>query len=591
MKSVSTAYAESMASLFRNRSYVKITFQNVDADAAADGYWVANDEAAWSDLSTLDYEHSYGPQLQTGELNRWILDGSGIPMPDDYDVLDGYASDAIADADGVFGNPKPKLTREFSSAMNLIGLTLIFDIRANTWPTNITIKMYDGASVVYNEDLDVSDVTLSVVTSTPSVSKIEITFNKALPYSRARLEQTLYGVVKVFQNEDVVSVQQKHDIDPLTRRLPSEKFTFVALDYDRAYDPDNSDGYYEYIDVNAPVYVQYGYELDTGDVEWIKPDRYRLDGKPTVDKDQASFSATGLIGSMTDTYYKDTVGTKTFYDMAISVLQDANLPPTPSGADPWDVDISLQNLTTTAVLPIATHMNCLQLIAHACCCKLYTDDDNVIHIKPFDVGSLSRSSDFVLDFDSALKNAPKVSKINALKAVTVAKFSYMVAGSSSELYKGTTTGTNLHVEFSNLAQDVSISVSGGSLVSSQIYGRAADLVLSSGGTKTVTITGKELKEASAVLTFPIGPTGDIDEEKNKLITSDDMATALANHVATYLAYRNTYDVEYRGNPEFETGDVIGLQSRNTAEMDALILTDEISFNGALHGKMKLKGLM
>ena len=30
-------------------------------------------------------------------------------------------------------------------------------------------------------------------------------------------------------------------------------------------------------------------------------------------------------------------------------------------------------------------MNCLQLIAHACRCRLFTDDDNIIHIKPFGV--------------------------------------------------------------------------------------------------------------------------------------------------------------------------------------------------------------
>lgn len=40
---------------------------------------------------------------------------------------------------------------------------------------------------------------------------------------------------------------------------------------------------------------------------------------------------------------------------------------------------------TTAALPIDTHMNCLQLIAHAARCRLFTDDDNIIHIKPFGV--------------------------------------------------------------------------------------------------------------------------------------------------------------------------------------------------------------
>ena len=46
-----------------------------------------------------------------------------------------------------------------------------------------------------------------------------------------------------------------------------------------------------------------------------------------------------------------------------------------------------------------------------------------------------------------------------------------------------------------------------------------------------------------------------------------------------------------GNPEMEVGDIIGLQTAYTPEMDALILVDEITFNGSLSGKMKVKGLI
>ena len=133
-------------------------------------------------------------------------------------------------------------------------------------------------------------------------------------------------------------------------------------------------------------------------------------------------------------------------------------------------------------------------------------------------------------------------------------------------------------------------MSGGTLVSSNIYARAADLVLSS-GTKTVTITGRTLQENSVVVSYPVALTGEVDKEENPLITNDSMCLALANHVKNYLQMRNTYDADYRGNPEMEVGDIIGLQTRYTNEMDALILVDEISFNGSLSGKMKVKGLI
>ena len=54
--------------------------------------------------------------------------------------------------------------------------------------------------------------------------------------------------------------------------------------------------------------------------------------------------------------------------------------------------------------------------------------------------------------------------------------------------------------------------------------------------------------------------------------------------------RNTYDMSYRGNPEIEVGDLIGMQTRYTDDMPVLVLTDEITFNGALRGQIKAKGL-
>ena len=120
-------------------------------------------------------------------------------------------------------------------------------------------------------------------------------------------------------------------------------------------------------------------------MEWLKPDRYVLDGKPSASNSQATFTGTGLIGSLSGKFYKSKLGRKNLYDMAEEVLLDAGLTLTEEEQHPWVIDESLKTMFTTAVLPIDTHMNCLQLIAHAARCRLFTDDDNIIHIKPFGV--------------------------------------------------------------------------------------------------------------------------------------------------------------------------------------------------------------
>ena len=749
MKSVSNAYKASMKAMLRNRSYVRITFGNVDTTAATDGEWESNGAASISEFETVDYAYQYGDTYAALELNRWALDGKTLIVPTGEDVQDGFISSLMSDGAGNFSTP-PVITREFSLKHIFPGLTLTFDTRQQEWPLEVTADFYLNGEVVDTQTVSITSVQTTISTTATEVDRVTITFDRCLPYRRPRLENVLYGLNVQFVNKDIVSTQQKHDVDPLSRRLPTETMQFTILDYEHKYDPDNPAGIYAYVDKNSPIEIQFGYELPDGSVEWLKPDNYVLNAKPSAQNNQATFNGTGLIGSLTGTFYKSKLGSKSLYDMAQEVLLDAGLTLTEQGENPWEIDDALKNMFTTAALPIDTHINCLQLIAHAACCRLYTDDDNIIHIRPFGVtvigiyngvwadnghvwfsewdtidkgntaentyvtfelnrwtlggdsqiilpdsnagqrgyiseamtgadgsftnppvftktfdvphdlpvlairfdtvldefpGSVQvkyyhdetlldtqtvpvdtvevyvssnlaiectkievtmignlpyrrgrvtkvyyRETDFTLDFTSIGENSQKISKIDELKSVSVARYSYTASNDTSTLYEGTTTETELHVEFSGLAQDVQISVSGGTLVSSNIYARAADLVLSS-GTKTVTITGKTLTENSVVVSYPVAQSGEIDKEENPLITNDTMCQALADHVKSYLQMRNTYEASYRGNPEMEVGDIIGLQTLYTDEMDALILVDEITFDGSLSGKMTVKGLI
>lgn len=749
MKSVSNAYKASMKAMLRNRSYVRITFGNVDTTAATDGEWESNGAASISEFETVDYAYQYGDTYAALELNRWALDGKTLIVPTGEAVQDGFISSLMSDAEGNFSTP-PVITREFSLKHIFPGLTLTFDTRQQEWPLEVTADFYLNGEVADTQTVSITGVQTTITTTATEVDKVTITFDRCLPYRRPRLENVLYGLNVQFVNKDIVSTQQKHDVDPLSRRLPTETMQFTILDYEHKYDPDNPAGIYAYVDKNSPIEIQFGYELPDGSVEWLKPDNYVLNAKPSAQNNQATFNGTGLIGSLTGTFYKSKLGSKSLYNMAEEVLLDAGLTLTEQGTNPWEIDEALKDMFTTAALPIDTHMNCLQLIAHAACCRLYTDDDNIIHIRPFGVtvigiyngvwadnghvwfsewdtvdkgntaentyatfelnrwtlggdsqiilpdsnagqrgyiseamtgadGSFTnppvftktfdvphdlpvlairfdtalnefpgavqvkyyhddtlldtqtaaidsvevyvssnlaiectkievtmignlpyrrarvtkvyyRETDFTLDFTSIGENSQKISKIDELKSVSVARYSYTASNDASTLFEGTTTETELHVEFSGLAQDVQISVSGGTLVSSNIYARAADLVLSS-GTKTVTITGKTLTENSVVVSYPVAQSGEIDKEENPLITNDTMCQALANHVKSYLQMRNTYEANYRGNPEMEVGDIIGLQTLYTDEMDALILVDEITFDGSLSGKMTVKGLI
>lgn len=751
MKSVSNAYKSSMKRILRNRSRVKVTFQNIDTSAASDGEWVDNGHEPFSELDTLDYERIYGNTFATLELNRWSLDGS-LGIYDGADITDGFVSSFMSDKDGVY-SIAPVLTRDFSANHQMAGITLAFDSRCDEWPVKLAVEFYSAGELV--STLNVENLTGSTTTISHPVEqydRIVLKPQNVLPFRRFRMEGVLFGVTRQYGNGEIISTYQSHDVDPLSRRLPSENFSFTILDFEHNYDPDNPQGIYAYVEEKSPVSITFGYELDDGTVEWVTPDRYLLNAKPSVRNERVTFEATGLIGALSDIYYKSMPGQKNLYDMAEAVLLDANLGLTPHGAHPWVLDESLKDMWTTAVLPVDTHMNCLQLIAHAGRCKLFTDVDNTIHIQPFGVtimgmysGSTSdngheafsewdsvgagsnvsksyvtlelnrwvlddedaqeiapdddadklgyvsaymsgvdgtfdvppvitrefdnycdlnalrirfdafagewvrslraqyyrddelidtqtvtdidevetfitsenalqinkvvitvlsaspyrrvrvsrmyyRTSDFFLDFTTITEKSQVVTKIDQLKSVSVTQYSYIEADEAITLYHEQTQEESLHVEFAQPAQNVVISVEGGQLLSSSIYGRAADLTMSA-GLKTVSISGIPLTESTVVINTPVNASGEVDVEENPLITNEAMRTALTEHVIKYLSMRNTYDVDYRGNPEVETGDIIGMQTRYTDDMPVLVLTDEISFNGGLRGNIKAKGLI
>lgn len=590
MKNVSPEYAASMAQSLRERSYIKITFENIDPGAAGDGVWEANNQVPYSEVETLDYDYNYGRAYSTLEKNRWILDSSQDILPDDFESArpDGYTSNALSSSEGIFDTDQPILRRKFSKPRTLPGLTFIFDTRTKTYPFSIKIEYYlEGEKIKTTESSNINSSVWVVEDPVENTDEIVVFALSGPVRTRFRIEGVIFGFTKIFDNLVVSNCKQSHDVDPLTRRLPKETFSFSVLDYENEYNPDNPAGNWTFVNEKSPINIQYGYEISPDNIEWVPSDQYIMNGKPSHSKNIATFSGTGVIESMTDTYYKDTVCDKNLYDMAVDVLRDANLTPRPDGSDPWVIDESLKNMRTISVLPIATHMNCLQLIAHAARCRFYSDSENVIHISPFVISQETPS--FAIDLNTISENGQTFSKIDKLKAVEVKKYNYQVSSDITTIFDEVVVETELHVEFSGIFSDVEVSVSGGTIESSKIYGRAVDLILSE-GEKTVTITGKGYQESYTVFRKIVSPDGEVDQEENSLITNDDMCKSLADHAAAYLQYRNTYDIMYRGNPELETQDLVTLQSKFTESMRGLVLTDELTFSGSLSGKVKVKVL-
>ena len=64
--------------------------------------------------------------------------------------------------------------------------------------------------------------------------------------------------------------------------------------------------------------------------------------------------------------------------------------------------------------------------------------------------------------------------------------------------------------------------------------------------------------------------------------------ALAKYRAEYMALRSAYTTDYRGDPAYECGDYLLLQTNFAVGSMALLLKNTITYNGALRGEAVLK---
>ena len=588
---VTPAYTSSMAKLQRNRSFMKVTLQIFNVKAESDAKTQVSAHTAFSSDAFLAEKHTDLVNYATLEDNRFVLDGTQLPVPNKQPYqYAGFVSDVVSGADGRFTTP-PTITLTFTEDFGFSGLKFVFDPYMQDYVSEMRLTYYNLAggrlvqSVVFP-----NSASWEFNTKVSGAAKIVIECLKTnIPGRRARVSDLRLGVERMFDNTRISSAEMVQDVDPMSRRLPTETFTVDILDYQQEYNPDNPNSFWEYIDAMTPMALSYGYQLDNREVEWLEPIWHHMDGKPSVEGWTVTFTANRQIGAMTGQYRKGTFATKTLKQLAEEVLTDALGTPVP-GEPLWELDPVLDTISTTAPMPVLSHQECLQLIANAGMCALYTDRSGVVCMrsgwKPEGMSPVGN-----MDFNT-LFDRPKIDKIPPLYAVDVLAYQHEVEPNVTELLSMSAEvdgDTYLQLNFST-GKNVQISVDGATLKSQNIYAAGADIVVTGKGTASIKVTGNTVSESTSSSPLVVNPsiTGETELVENQLVTNDKHRKMLEEYRAEYLELRSSYEVEYRGNPEYECGDYLMLQTNFAYGAMSMLLRNSISYNGALRGEAILK---
>ena len=86
----------------------------------------------------------------------------------------------------------------------------------------------------------------------------------------------------------------------------------------------------------------------------------------------------------------------------------------------------------------------------------------------------------------------------------------------------------------------------------------------------------------------LNEVGEVKTVQNPLISTQEHAELLAEWVGNYFANNISYDVDYRGEPRNNAGDIIYMESECIDNLQVEITKHTLKYNGAFSGSMELR---
>jgi|GEM_PF-3396702 hypothetical protein len=569
----------------RNLGFLKVKFNIVDPETNPD--LSSNSEEIFSDLDNI--KETTIPQSKnyaTLEKNFWLLNDSQ-PIYGSEELEQTYVSSYMSDKNCLFSD-KACITLTSSVYLTTLGLTMVFDSIDKNYAKKLKVKAYRDSTMIMDKDYTLSSYSDRLIFADNEElvrwNKIEIYFiESSLPYRRIRVNQLLFGIMETYTDENLISAESKEKTTMINSELPTHTFKFTIDNMNKLFNPDNPQGWYRYILQQQPISYEWGYQLDDGTIEWILGGKMLLTGSVEVGENQVSFSTTSLINYLNKVYKKGVYNSsgRSLYDLAVDVLEDSNI-----DSSQYNLWSGLKSIKTDAPLPKLEARQLLQIIATTGNCILFTNRENVINIQPFN---------YVLNPDGMkydfITSNPVVKVQSELHNTIIYINHYSKEDNVSELFKNESleiTGTKtIEIEY-DLATDISATITGGTIVSANYYGRYAVLKITNTGEDTISlkVSGKKINNSQTIDSKQFNDDGENIEYKNDLITQmveSSKETKLKDFIGNWYNNRNIYSFENRGDIVKDTREIIPIETDFSNSLIGYLVENNINYDGAWSG--------
>jgi len=601
MHPTSAAWRENQTRPMTTEGFVELSYYLTDPNIQVEAINPNNELTPISQSDEIINQHPQTvTRFATLEENFWRLDGRSVTVPPTFPAVReqfaGFISHALGNASGVFATPVRLDIVLREPAVILPGLTITWGTELEGFPIDFSIIVLDrNNQPVRRENITGNtDIHSRVYFEMRDAERIRIEITRwSRGHRRARIGNVFIGHSMVYTKENLFSFSSSHTVDPVSARLPKYEIAYEIDNRNGDFDPVDDDSIAKYVLERQEVTARYGFRRESDDeVEWIPGGQYFLsDWVAPQNGLSASLRARDLLGFLDGIYHKGQYCGEagiTLYDLAQQVLRDALPAHLGNREEKWVIDRSLRNIRTISPLPLATHAECLQLIANAAQATLFFDRAGILHIVP--LPAFRNSTSRTLDNDNTYSR-PEIDLQRPLKQVQVSAFNWQIDEEETVLYDEVLPlelGWNdFIIEYSDPATEVNLEHGTNHRLAFEPFARSASLRIErrAGDLNEchIVITGQVIRPAETVVSIANDDRGETLPLKNVLITDVARARVVGRWLMEHYQNRKRISADWRVDPSHDVADFFTIGVGQSSKV-ARILSTDFRFSGAFIGK-------
>lgn len=585
MQNVTEAYKTSMKQPLRGRSYIEVTFGIVNKEAQRNSTVDESESDEFTYYSKTNSVFRNEPkkfEYATLEENFTRVDGSQIFLPREDTILT-YDTGVVGNV-LVSDSPTVIVIKTNRPPVDFKGITIDF---GGNYPTNFSITTNTGETSNFTDENIVNKkfVTQEVFENVTSIT-IKVNSLKN-PHGRVRIISFTFGYGLSYGNDMVINSKLKSYVSPVCADVPQIDFSVQLNNRDKYFNIDNPDSAINFLEIGQEMDVSYGYELNDGNIEWIKGQHLYCNSWSTDDT-TATITSQDIFRSMTSEYYLGTYESNgiSMYDLAERVLNFA-------GIDNYYLDDSMKEIITNNPIPRVPVKQALQIIANACRCILTQDRDGKVIIQN-STDTTPSSNDFKIE-RMDMMSSPKAIRNELVLEVVVPIYTYSL-NENTELERLTeveidvTNGENQMFFFDAASYGYTASLegveNGVAIIDQSSYYVA--LKFKTTGRYKLYINGRRYRVSERNVINALNNRGTTVKWKNPLISEMDNALQVADWIGDYYSSNVEYQYKTRGNPEIDANDIFYQENDYDDNLKVRIYEETLNFAQSFSGEVKTR---